>query len=51
VSAAGRIELLEVSSDRESEFVTEVFERYKWMTGDVEEGVLDIYLSASRCAR
>ena len=30
--------------DREGEFVTEVFERYKRMTGDVEEAVLEMYL-------
>lgn len=29
--------------DREGEFVTEVFERYKRMTGDVEEAVLQMY--------
>ena len=31
--------------DREGEFVTEVFERYKRMTDDVEEAVLEMYLS------
>ena len=31
--------------DREGEFVTEVFERYKRMTGDVEEAILEMYLS------
>ena len=31
--------------DREGEFVTELFERYKRMTGDVEEAVLEMYLS------
>ena len=30
--------------DREDEFVTEVFERYKRMTGDVEEAILEMYL-------
>ena len=44
VTPAGKIERLEVPRDREGEFVTEVFERYKRMTGDVEEAVLD-YLS------
>jgi transposase-like protein len=34
-----------VPRDREGEFVTEVFERYKRMTGDVEEAVLEMYLS------
>jgi transposase-like protein len=36
---------LEVPRDREGEFVTEVFERYKRMTGDVEEAILEMYLS------
>ena len=45
VTPAGRIERLEVPRDRESEFATEVFERYKRMTGDVEEAVLEMYLS------
>ena len=31
VTSAGKIERLEVSRDREGEFVTEVFERYKRM--------------------
>ena len=33
VTPAGKIERLEVPRDREGEFVTEVFERYKRMTG------------------
>ena len=45
VTPAGRIEHLEVPRDREGEFATEVFERYKRMTGDVEEAVLEMYLS------
>ncbi len=45
VTPAGNIERLEVPRDREGEFVTEVFERYKRMTGDVEEAVLEMYLS------
>jgi transposase-like protein len=45
LTPAGRIERLEVPRDREGEFVTEVFERYKRMTGDVEEAVLEMYLS------
>jgi putative transposase len=45
VTPAGRIERLTVPRDREGEFVTEVFERYKRMTGDVEEAVLEMYLS------
>jgi transposase-like protein len=36
---------LEVPRDREGEFITELFERYKRMTGDVEEAVLEMYLS------
>jgi putative transposase len=43
VTPAGKIERLEVPRDREGEFVTEVFERYKRMTGDVEEAL------SSRC--
>ena len=46
MTPAGKIERLEVPrGDREGEFVTEVFERYKRMTGDVEEAVLEMYLS------
>jgi transposase-like protein len=45
VTPAGKIEQLEVPRDREGEFVTEVFKRYKRMTGDVEEAVLEMYLS------
>jgi len=45
LTPAGRIERLEVPRAREGEFVTEVFERYKRMTGDVEEAVLEMYLS------
>ena len=45
LTPAGKIERLEVPRDREGEFVTEVFERYKRMTGDVGEAVLDMYLS------
>ena len=45
LTPAGKIERLEVPRDRESEFVTELFERYKRMTGDVEEAVLEMYLS------
>ncbi len=42
VTPAGKIERLEVPRDREGEFVTEVFERYRRMTGDVEEAVLEM---------
>ncbi len=45
VTPAGKIERLEVPRDREGEFVTEVFERYRRMTGDVEEAILEMYLS------
>src|SRR3712207_3023600 len=45
VAPVGKIERLEVPRDREGEFVTEVFERYKRMTGDVEEAILEMYLS------
>jgi putative transposase len=45
VTPAGNIECLEVPRDREGEFATEIFERYKRMTGDVEEAVLEMYLS------
>ena len=45
LTPAGRIERIEVPRDREGEFVTEVFERYKRMTGDVEQAVLEMYLS------
>ena len=45
VTPAGKIEHLEVPRDREGEFVTELFERYKRMSGDVEEALLEMYLS------
>jgi putative transposase len=45
LTPAGKIERLEVPRDREGEFVTELFERYKRMTGDLEEAVLEMYLS------
>jgi putative transposase len=45
VTPAGKIEHLEVPRDREGEFVTEVFERYKRLTGNVEEAILEMYLS------
>ena len=35
VTSAGKIERLEVLRDREGEFVTEVFERYQRVTGNV----------------
>jgi transposase-like protein len=52
LTPAGKIERLKVPRDREGEFVTEVFERYKRMTGGVGEAVLDMYLYLeSPCAR
>jgi putative transposase len=45
VTPAGKIEHLEVPRAREGEFVTEVFERYKRLTGNVEEAILEMYLS------
>ena len=45
MTPAGKIERLEVPRDREGEFVTELFERYKRMTGDVGEAVLEMYPS------
>jgi putative transposase len=45
LTPAGKIERLEVPRDREGEFATEVFERYKRMSGNVEEAVLEMYLS------
>ena len=45
LTPAGKIERLKVPRDREGEFVTELFERYKRMTGDVEEAILEMYLS------
>ena len=45
LTPAGKIEHIEVPREREGEFVTEVFERYKRMTGDVEEAILEMYLS------
>jgi putative transposase len=45
LTPTGRIERLKVPRDREGEFVTELFERYKRMTGDVEGAVLEMYLS------
>src|SRR3712207_5684949 len=43
LTPAGKIERLAVPRDREGEFVTELFERYKRMTGDVEQAVLEMY--------
>jgi putative transposase len=40
----GKIAQLKVPRDREGTFLTEVFERDKRMTGEVEEAVLEMYL-------
>ena len=45
ITPAGKIERLEVPRDREGEFVTELFERYKGMSGDVEEAILERCIS------
>jgi transposase-like protein len=44
ITPVGKIEQLQVPRDCEGEFLTEVFERYKRMTGDVEDAVLEMYL-------
>jgi putative transposase len=45
LTPTAKIERLEVPRDREGQFATEVFERYKRMSGDAEEAVLEMYLS------
>ena len=45
MTPAGNIKRLEIPRDREGEFVPEAFEPYKPMTGDVEEAILEMYLS------
>jgi transposase-like protein len=40
-----KIERLKIPRDRESEFCTEVFERYRRVTGNVEAAILEMYLS------
>ena len=44
ITPVGKIEQLLVPRDREGTFLTEVFERYKRMTGEVEEVLLEMYL-------
>lgn len=44
ITPVGKMEQLKVLRDRESAFLTEVFERYKRMPGEVEEAVLEMYL-------
>src|SRR5690606_30930352 len=41
---AGHIEQIRVPRARELPFLTEVFERYRRMTGSMEEAVLEMYL-------
>src|SRR5690606_28304706 len=41
---AGHIEQLRVPRAREGPFLTEVFERYRRLTGSLEEAVLEMYL-------
>ncbi len=43
-TAAGHIEQIRVPRAREMPFLTEVFERYRRMTGSLEEAVLEMYL-------
>jgi len=42
---AAKIERLDVPRDREGKFVTAVFERYRHLTGNVEEVLLGMCLS------
>lgn len=44
VTAVGKIEQLRIPRLREGQFLTEVFERYRRMTGNLEEAVLEMYL-------
>ncbi len=44
VTGVGQIQQLRVPRDREGTFQTELFERYRWLTGSVEEAVLEMYL-------
>lgn len=43
-TGAGQIEQLRVPRAREGPFLTEVFERYRRLTGSLEEAVLEMYL-------
>ena len=43
-TAAGHIEQIRVPRAREAPFLTEVFERYRRMSGSLEEAVLEMYL-------
>ena len=44
ITPVGKIDQLRVPRDREATFLTEVFERYRRMTGSMEEAVLEMYL-------
>lgn len=44
VTGAGTLRQLRVPRDREGTFQTELFERYRRLTGSVEEAVLEMYL-------
>lgn len=44
VTAVGKVEQLRVPRVREGQFLTEVFDRYRRMTGNLEEAVLEMYL-------
>lgn len=43
-TAVGHVEQIRVPRARETPFLTEVFERYRRMTGSLEESVLEMYL-------
>ena len=45
VTPADKIERPRVPRNREGDLITELFERYKRMTGDVELAILEMYLS------
>lgn len=51
ITGVGNIEQLQVPRRREGEFLTEVFDRYKRMTGSVEEAVLEMYLQGEKRER
>jgi putative transposase len=44
ITPVGKVEQLRVPRSRQGEFLTEVFDRYQRMTGNVEEAVLEMYL-------
>ena len=44
ITPVGKVEQLRIPRDREATFLTEVFEKYRRMTGDMEEAVLEMYL-------